>query len=297
MGLRPRMSVDVPVVSVGNLTVGGTGKTPISAWVARYYGGAGHTPAIVLRGYGGDEGMVHRKVVPEAIVIEDPDRPRGAQRAVAGGASVIVLDDGFQRLDLHRDLDIVLVSVESTGAAPWTLPGGPWREGLRALKRSDLVVVTRKRADFSSAERFSKRLQAISKKPVAIARLGVCGFKGLLSGEDVPVGSLDGVSVLAVAGVADPDSFVNQCAEIAGRVKTALFSDHYAYSKRDIPRLVHSARGVDYVVVTEKDAVKLRGLWPEGEPEPLVASMDVSWEVGEDYVISALGQVVGVDEP
>ena len=298
MGLLRPADVPLPVVAVGNLTVGGSGKTPICSWIARYYADQGLQVGIVLRGYGGDEGMVHRRLAESAIVIENPDRVAGAHEADANGADVIVLDDAFQRLDIVRDLNIALVSTESSRAVRWTLPAGPWREGIKALRRADLIVVTRKRADLHSAERMAERVARISRnRPVAIARLGVTGFTGLLSGEGVPVESLDGARVLAAAGIADPYTFASQCSEFGARVRLLPLEDHHEFSDKDMDRMVQAGRRVDYVVVTEKDAVKLRAMWPGAAPEPLVASLDVDWEVGQTEIEMALDAVVvGVDD-
>ena len=298
IGLLRQADVSLPVVAVGNLTVGGSGKTPICSWIARYYADQGLQVGIVLRGYGGDEAMVHRRLAEAAIVIENPDRVAGAHEAGANGADVIVLDDAFQRLDIVRDLNIALVSTESSRAVRWTLPAGPWREGLKALRRADIIVVTRKRADLHSAERMADRVARISRnRPVAIARLGVTGFTGLLSGEGVPVESLDGARVLAAAGIADPYTFASQCSEFGARVRLLPLEDHHEFSDKDMDRMVQAGRRVDYVVVTEKDAVKLRAMWPGAAPEPLVASLDVDWEVGQTEIEMALDAVVvGVDD-
>ncbi len=292
MGLLARSEAPVPVVAVGNLTVGGSGKTPICSWIARYYADQGLQAGICLRGYGGDEGKVHRRLAPSAIVVENPDRVAGALEAIANGAEVVVLDDAFQRLDIVRDLNIALVSTESSRAVRWTLPAGPWREGMGALRRADLVVVTRKRADFRSAEAVAGRLEARVHKPVAIARLGVTGFSSLLGGEDVPVESLDGARVLAAAGIADPDTFASQCTELGARVRMLPLQDHHDFTVSDMNRMVQASGTVDYVVVTEKDAVKLRSMWPSHAREPIVACLDVDWEVGLTELETALDAVV-----
>ena len=297
-GLLHQADVPLPVVAVGNLTVGGSGKTPICSWIARYYADRGFQAGIVLRGYGGDEAKLHRQLAESAIVIENPDRVAGALEADANGADVVVLDDAFQRLDIVRDLNIVLVSTESSRAVRWTLPAGPWREGMKALRRADLVVVTRKRADRHSAEEMARRVRRISRnRPLAIARLGVTGFTGMLSGEEVPVESLNGASVLAAAGIADPYTFAGQCSEFGARVRLLLLEDHHEFTDEDTERMVQASRKVDYVVVTEKDAVKLRSLWPGHAPEPIVASLDVEWETGQRELETALDAVVaGVDD-
>src|SRR5947208_1174615 len=119
----------LPTIAVGNLSVGGTGKTPLAAWIASYCAAHGRTPGILLRGCGGDEPLVHRRLVPQAVVIANADRVAGAVAARAQGAGVLVLDDAYQLLGVERDLNIAVVSAESAAASPWPLPAGPWREG------------------------------------------------------------------------------------------------------------------------------------------------------------------------
>ncbi len=283
----------VPTVAVGNLTVGGSGKTPVTAWIAGYYARAGVTPGVVLRGYGGDEADVHRARVPEAVVVENPNRIEGARAAVAQGAQVVVLDDAFQRLDVGRDLNIAVVSAESDRAVRWTLPAGPWREGWRALDRADLVVITRKRADRASAEAMARRVAlVVPEVPVAIAHLDITGFKGLLSDRFRDLSEIDGARIVAAGGVADPDTFAMQCRGLGAEVRLLPWRDHQRVSPGEIGKLLEAMRGVDYVVITEKDAAKVREHWPAQAPEPLVARLDVAWERGRIDVETALDLVV-----
>src|SRR5437879_11116618 len=123
----------LPTIAVGNLSVGGTGKTPLAAWIAGYCAARGRTPGILLRGYGGDEPLVHRRLVPQAVVVANPDRGAGAAAAQAQGARVLVLDDAYQLLGVGLDLNIAVVSAESATASAWPSPAGPWREGRDAL--------------------------------------------------------------------------------------------------------------------------------------------------------------------
>src|SRR3954469_19778385 len=136
----------LPAVSVGNLTVGGTGKTPIAAWIATELVERGIQPAIVLRGYGEDEPLVHARLNPSVPVIVAPDRVTGVSRAREAGARVAVLDDAFQHRQLSRTVDLVLVSADRWLSAPRLLPAGPFREPVAALRRATMVLVTRKAA-------------------------------------------------------------------------------------------------------------------------------------------------------
>ncbi len=283
----------VPTIAVGNLnlTVGGSGKTPIAGWIASYYLGCGYTPGVVLRGYGGDEAEVHRRRVPAGVVVEDPDRLRGVARAVEQGARVVVLDDAYQRLDVGRHLNVVVVGAESLRAAPWTLPAGPWREGWGALRRADIAVVTRKEAGREAAERVVSHL-AGRVPGVAVARLRIAGFQPLRSGRPASPDVLRGASILASAGIADPDTFAAQCRRLGAGVRLVRWRDHHPYTPSDIRWLLREADGVDYIVVTEKDATKLRSRWPDGAPEPLVAILDVDWEHGGERLKGLLRAAV-----
>ena len=286
-------SLPVPTVAVGNLTVGGSGKTPIAAWIAAHYVERGLRPGIVLRGYGGDEGAVHRGLVKEAIVVENPDRIAGAEQAVNSGADVVILDDAFQRLDVGRDLNIAVVSAESVRAVQWTLPAGPWRESWRALRRADLIIVTRKRASIDAAQRVARRVERTARtKPVVMARLGVTGFRGLISDTWLDAWEINGARVVAAAGIADPATFGAQCKALGAQVRLLPWSDHHRFSQRDVGRLIRAARHADYLIVTEKDAVKLRDQWPSNEIEPLVASLNIEWESGRRTLERALNATV-----
>jgi len=282
----------LPSVAVGNLTVGGSGKTPIAIWVARYYVERGLRPGILLRGYGNDETLVHRHSVPEAVVVADPDRVAGAERALANGAQVLVLDDAYQRLDVHRDLNILVMSAETTRAVRWPLPAGPWREGWAALERADAVIVTRKRATPEAAQSLARELEPRVRGPIAVAHLGLGTLEGLVSGTRVPAATLAGKRVVAASGIADPDAFVAQTKATGAAVQVATWRDHHDYRDEDVAWLAHAARRADHVVITQKDAVKLRDRWPAAVPEPLVALLDLSWEEGGDRIAAVLDAVV-----
>jgi tetraacyldisaccharide 4'-kinase len=289
LGIR---DLPLPSVAVGNLTVGGSGKTPIAIWIARHYVSRGLVPGILLRGYGGDEVLVHQHAVPEAQVIADPDRAVGAERALARGANVLVLDDAYQRLDVRRDLNLAVVSAETTRAVRWSLPAGPWREGLHALDRADAIVVTRKRASSEAAQALAADLQGRIAGPVAVAHLGLRYLEGMVSGARQPASVLAGKRVVAASGIADPDAFVAQTKATGAAVQVATWKDHHAYRDEDVAWLAHAARRADHVVITQKDAVKLRNRWPNSVPEPLVAMLDLEWEEGGDRIAAALDAVV-----
>src|SRR6476659_9142266 len=279
-------------MAVRNLTVGGSGKTPIATWIARHYVTRGLRPGILLRGHGNDETLVHQHSVPEAVVVADPDRVAGAERAMANGAQVLVLDDAYQRLDVHRDLNLLVMSAETTRAVRWPLPAGPWREGWDALGRADAVIVTRKRATPEAAQALARQLESQVSGPVAVAHLGLGTLEGLVSGTRRPADTLAGKRVVAASGIADPDAFVAQTKATGAAVQVATWKDHHDYRDEDVAWLAHAARRADHVVITQKDAVKLRDRWPAAVPEPLVALLDLSWEDGGERIVAALDAVV-----
>ncbi|MGH7583598.1 MAG: tetraacyldisaccharide 4'-kinase [Gemmatimonadales bacterium] len=293
-GLASAAALPVPSVAIGNLSVGGSGKTPLASWIAAHYAAGGHRPGILLRGVGGDESQVHREMVPSAIVVADPDRAAGAVRAVAEGAEVLILDDAFQRLDVARDLDVCLVSAESSQAVRWPLPAGPWRENFAALSRADVVIVTRKRADRDTAERLATEIRTRSGRPVAIARLQLALLRGLVSGREEPIAALAGARVVAASAIADPDTFVTQVKRTGAQVQVATWKDHHAFRDEDVAWLAHAARRADRVVITAKDAVKLRHRWPVSVREPVVAVLEVTFESGELEFTAALDNVVAL---
>ena len=280
----------LPTVAVGNLSVGGTGKTPLAAWIARRYVGQGRTPGILLRGYGGDEPLVHRRLVPEGVVVAHPDRVAGAVRARAAGADILVLDDAFQLLSVVR--------AESVEGSRWPLPAGPWREGWDALARADVIVVTRKRASAAAADALARRLeQRRAGTLVCVAHLAVGRLEGMRSGTRHELPVLAGRRVLAAAGIADPETFATQLRGLGAIVQLQAYQDHHPYAEADLAGLVRGLAGADYVVVTEKDAVKLRGRWPGDVPEPLVAGLAVQWERNGHLLEHALDAVPRWNRP
>ncbi|MEO5799263.1 MAG: tetraacyldisaccharide 4'-kinase [Gemmatimonadales bacterium] len=282
----------LPTIAIGNLTVGGSGKTPIAGWVAEHYLASGHRPGILLRGVGGDETLVHREALPGAVVVPNADRRAGAIEAVAQGADVLVLDDAFQRLDVARDLNICVVSAETRRAVRWPLPAGPWRESPVALERADALIVTRKRADLATAQSVAEEFGRMVRGPTAIARLDLAVLRGLVSGVERPVASLEGKRVVAASAIADPDAFVTQLKRTGAQVQVATWKDHHQFRDEDVAWLAHASRRADHVVMTAKDAVKLRTRWPVSVPEPLVATLAVTFESGEAILREALDLVV-----
>ena len=291
-GWLPVRDLPVASISVGNLTLGGSGKSTIATWVARHYVARGLRPALILPGGSPADILVQQHAVPSAVVLGGPDPVAAVEQGVTQGAQVVVLDDAYQRLDVHRDLNLAVVAAETARAVRWVLPAGPWREGWRALARADGVIVTRKRAPLDTAQAVVGEIERTVQGPVALAYLGLRHLEGLVSGARQPASVLAGKRVVAASGIADPDAFVAQTKATGAAVQVATWKDQPEYRDEDVAWLAHAARRADHVVITEKDAVKLRDRWPNRVPEPLVAVLELAWEGGGDLIAAALDAVV-----
>jgi tetraacyldisaccharide 4'-kinase len=290
-GLLATREPAVPALSVGNLSVGGTGKTPIAAWLARRLREAGASPAIVMRGYGDDEPLVHRTLNPDVPVITSPDRLAGAQRAAENGADCIVLDDAFQHRRIARRADIVLVSADRWDGRTRLLPAGPWREPLSGLRRSSLVLVTRKSVGPSVAQSVAQELVRHTAAPAAIVALGL-GPLHMHSGAESPLGALEGRRVLAVAALGDPSAFGRQLEDAGAIVRTAFYPDHHRCSLEDARALSAGLEQDEWAVCTLKDHVKLAPLWPRATSSLWYVSQRVVPEFGESAIDEALDSVL-----
>lgn len=251
---RPGVSIRVtrPVVCVGNVTAGGSGKTPVVQSLVSILGDMGRKPAVLLRGYGGrlkgpalvsanhgvldvgDEALVHARQGPVWV---SADRPAGAQAAIDTGANVVVMDDGFQNPSLFKDVSFLVVDGMSGLGNGFLLPAGPCRESLpSALARADAVVFL--------GEDKTGLLQQID-RPVFKARMAADA--GLISGQPV----------FAFAGIGRPEKFRDALVSAGLEVKGfEAFADHHVYTDADMRRLA-AAAGNSMLVTTEKDFVRI----------------------------------------
>lgn len=293
LGLLRAWRLPRPSVGVGNIAVGGVGKTPIAAFLAAEVVRRGARPGILLRGYGGgDEAEEHRARAPQAVVVADPDRRRGAATAIAAGAEVLVLDDCLQHRDVRPDVLLAVVAAETAGERRWPLPAGPWREGLGALGRCDGVVVTYKTADAAEAAALARGLAPRTRAGVGVAAaLAPSGLAPLLGGPPRPVAWLRGREVLAVCGIGEPQPFREQLEGLGARVRLMAFGDHHAYSAHDVAAIRAATGPGGTVVTTAKDAARLRPAWPAGAPDCLIAELAVQLSYGADQLARLLDRV------
>ena len=279
--------LSAPVISVGNLTLGGTGKTPMVRCVTRLLMDRGLRPAIVSRGYGGkavdtvnivsdgarmllspdmagDEPFMLAEALPGVPVLTGPERARVARYAIQEfGVNRIVMDDGFQHLAVSRDLDLVLFSARTLLGNGRVFPGGPLREPLSALGRAHCFVVTGvDSGNRAKAEDFQRWLQgAFPGKPVFAGEYLPAGIWHSIQGKTYTLAEAREIPVFAFAGIANPDSFrqtLRQEGFSLGGFKE--FKDHHGYTAQDVGALVAAAQayGAKALITTEKDFVKLR---------------------------------------
>lgn len=284
----------IPAVSIGNLTVGGSGKTPIAAWVAKGLLVRGARPAIVLRDYGDDEPRVHETLNPSVPVVLGADRIAGIAEAARHGADIAVLDDAFQHRRAHRVADLVVLSADQWTSDIRLLPAGPWREPLRAIRRATLVIVTRKAADIAVVDQVHERLSRIAP---AVPRVSVKLALGQLvratgEHETRALDAIDGRVVRAVLSIGDPDAFIRQLEARGATVHARIFPDHHEFTGSEVTEIVNGMNADDLVVCTLKDAVKLAKHWPRLAPTLWYVSQHVMVERGVGGIERVLDDLV-----
>ena len=272
------------VISIGNLAVGGTGKTPIASWVARDLAEAGKKPCLVHGGYGMDEPALHRRWTPDIPVFVQRDRVAGAHEARLAGARSIVLDDAFQHRWIDRDVDLVILAAEDRFPGP-VLPRGPYREPYGALGRADAIVISRRTTTAKHARSLAQRVfDLVPETPVIGCVHLVSGAwrpLAMPSGEPVDARALD--SALVLTAVGRPSAVAQSVAEVVdGEVVLRGYADHHEFSESEVLDARRRA-GDGAIVVTETDAVKLEP-FAEERGACYVMEQGLHWDWGEDAV-------------
>lgn len=298
--------LDAPVISVGNLVAGGTGKSPVCRTIARHLLQTGRRPAIALRGYrggatgGSDEAAEYASRLPEVPLAVGADRV-AAVAALENPPGSVVLDDGFQHRRVHRDLDIVLVDAVHSGLDRGMLPSGPNREPRSALRRADAVVVTR-------ASKIDPALAAAIERhhgrpPLAWTRHAWTGLASHRDGVEAarPVSDLEGRRVATVFGVGNPAS-IRSAIEASGGivVHDVPVRDHAAYDGARVEAIAAAAEaaGAESIVTTLKDWVKIVRHADRLGPMPvLVPTLEIEFLAGEVAFFELVDEAVARAAP
>ncbi|MCG3178352.1 MAG: Tetraacyldisaccharide 4'-kinase [Phycisphaerae bacterium] len=301
--LLPARRLGRPVVSVGNITVGGTGKTVLVAEVARWLIDAGCRPAVLMRGYkgndspvGSDEAALLRRQFPGVAVEADPDRVAGGRRLLAADAppDCFILDDGFQHRRLHRDLDVVALDATFDLGGPLArmLPRGLLREPVKSIGRADAVVITRAdQAPPEMLERLADLVRRVAPSlPIAQCRHAPTGVD--MDGQSQPLATLAGRRYLAFCGIGNPAAFAATVKRLPGEcVDFVAFDDHHAYADDELNALAARAArvGADLLLTTTKDRVKITAA-----PMPLAAlQVGIAWIGDGESLREAVLRVAG----
>ena len=301
-GLLPVASLPAPVISIGNLSAGGAGKTPLVEHAVRELRTFGAKPVVLARGYGpkngdaglNDEGLLLAENLPGLVQRQGPDRAASGRASLAAGeGDCFVLDDGLQHLRLARDLDIVALDARDP------FGGGLRREGRGGLRRAGAVVLTRaSRADGAALTASRREVARLCPGvPLAVADHEPSSLVLLAGGREQPPASLRGRTVLACAGIADPWSFAGTLESLGARIAGARwFRDHGLADLSQMAEAFDDARrlGVDLVVVTQKDAVKLAASGGGPTPVPVSAlRIRIRFREGEAELREALRAAIG----
>jgi tetraacyldisaccharide 4'-kinase len=282
LGLRRVYTVDRPVISVGNLTVGGSGKTPLVLHLCEQLRRAGRRVAVLARGYGARPGEVNDEMLlisrrdKDVICIAHPDRVAAARMALEQyEPDVLLLDDGFQHRRIARDLDIVLLDAQNPFGHGFVLPRGLLRESPASLRRANLIVLTH--ADRLDAPERSALVERINKQvgdvDIVTCRHAPTGLV-TLDGKSAPDAPPTSAKVVCLSSIARPISFERTVRDMGyAPVAQCAWPDHHPYTSENIAEITAWARscGAEAILTTEKDAVKLDALDAPSDACPIFA--------------------------
>ncbi|UCB57432.1 MAG: tetraacyldisaccharide 4'-kinase [Candidatus Omnitrophota bacterium] len=266
IGLFKSYKADCRVISVGNITWGGTGKTPLVEALARFLKKEGKSPAVLIRGYGRDEAYMLRDKLKGIPVLAGRDRIKSAREACMGyGADILILDDGFQHWRLRRNLDIVLVDASSPFGNGGLIPRGILRESLSSLARADVFVLSRADANPQKIEAIKKELRRYNPRAPIYQAVYTPSFLRRLNPatERYGLSKIKNEKVALVSGIADPQYFSRIVDSLGAEIALEFcFPDHYQYNIKDLQNIQRQCleKSIKYIITTEKDAARMRGL-------------------------------------
>jgi tetraacyldisaccharide 4'-kinase len=302
-------SLNVPVVSVGNLTVGGTGKTPVCLWLAHQLEKRGLTVGILSGGYkrttsrplvvptalkgasaavevaeAGDEPSMMARIYGKTVCVDKQRYQAGNLLLSQQKLDCVLLDDGYQHRQLERDVDLLLLGRDYKGCV---LPAGPFREPASAWRRADFCLITAAEKEWGSriAGKERPRLFLGSLQPKCLIALEAGEIR------EYPLSRLDQNKIVTVAGIANPEGFYSTISEWGGEITHTLeFPDHHLYDSRDWQRIGRAARSADLIITTEKDILKLVG-FPVAREKLMALRVEMVVENGATMVEEILNRI------
>jgi tetraacyldisaccharide 4'-kinase len=302
-GLLKVHYVDAAVICVGNITVGGTGKTPLVVWlcnlIAKQY-----KYAILTRGYKANQNHIDEPAVltescPEAKVIINPDRVAGAAEAIDKYAvEVLIMDDGFQHRRLHRDLDIVTIDATQPFGYDKLLPAGLLREPVSSLQRAGAVVITRcDQVAETQLNELEHVLRAINPDVVIAKSIHSPAYAKSIADKEISIEQLKGKKVFAFCGIGNPDAFFNTIKDIGAYLAgSKVYNDHYHYTEACLTEISEQAEelGADLMLTTQKDWTKVTSntefkiLYPKTRPSLAYLAIELKFLSGQDKLTNLI---------
>ncbi len=294
-------TADVPVISIGNITAGGTGKTPLVIWICKLMQNKNVPCVILTRGYKArgttDEPAVLAENCPQAKVIVNPSRAEAAAEAVDKfGAKVLIMDDGFQHRRLHRDLDIVTIDATCPFGYRKVLPAGLLREPLASLNRADVAVLTRcDQISESEVNRIEQELRLINSDIVVAESVHSPIYARTMTGEKITIEQIKGKKIFAFCGIGNPDAFLSTIKNTgANLVGSKIYNDHYDYTDGDIDDIHGQANrlGADLILSTQKDYTHYATCATQYEIPFAYLAVEIKFISGEDKLKQLIKDVL-----
>ncbi len=307
-----KKKVNCHVVSIGNITAGGTGKTPMTIYLAEQWQERGAKVGIVSRGYRrsnekevlvvseggkplsgpdivGDEPYLMAERLSGIPIAVSADRVKGCETLIRlFGVDVILLDDGFQHLKLHRDLNLLIIDATNPFGNAYLLPRGCLREPLKSMTRADYVIFTRTN-DRLAMDEMVQKVRPFQKK-ILQSRFKATDLINVKTGASSNPSDLQGMSVMPFCGIGNPDAFLGQLEGLGAKLESPfVFEDHHDYKETDMLEIVAAAkkRGMTRMVTTEKDAVKIKRFIPD-HFDVFALRIALTFKSGSDAMLSKL---------
>ena len=310
LGILKTKKLSPIVISIGNLTCGGTGKTPLTIETARYFITKGYKVAILSRGYkrritikknilvsdgeeiladyetSGDEPYLIAKSVPKAIVLSGTDRIQAAQSAIKLKAQILILDDGFQYLKLYRNENILVLNGEKPFDNNYLLPAGELRELPDSIERATAIVLSNPKSTESKINVLNKIKRYTDSKPIVEMTYKIKKLKGINIVKTINPSEIKDKRIIAFSGIGNPSLFNNSLTEAGLNIfEHIIYADHYDYDFKDLNQIIDAAKkqNIEDIVTTEKDAVKIEYLC---ESVPITfwhSVLEVTWNTSNPF--------------